>query len=126
MRNGRGGRMKCPKCGGNHATQLMVWMDGRDILKCEKCRQQYMFPAEVQQTVFDQITASPEELAEKLVYSTHIKRKKPLYDWKRRQIANKWFLCVVWKSSVTDETYSTKAEAIAATLAKLKEVKNEQ
>lgn len=39
--------MKCPKCGNDHAIQLMVWMDGRDILKCEKCGQQYMFPAEV-------------------------------------------------------------------------------
>jgi hypothetical protein len=114
--------MKCPKCGDNHATQLMVWMDWCYILKCEKCGQQYMFPTEVQKTVFDQITASPEVLVEKLVYSTHIKRKKPLYDWKRRQIANKWFLCGVWKSSVTDETYSTKAEATAATLAKLKEL----
>ena len=79
---------------------------------------------QMHRTVFDRITQSPEVLAEKLVYSTYIKIKKPLYDWKRRQIANRWVLRGVWGSSVTDETYSTKAEAIAATVAKLKEVCN--
>jgi hypothetical protein len=77
---------------------------------------------EIPQTVFERITASREVLAPKLVYSTYIKIKKPLYDWRRMQIADRLVLRVVWGSSVTDETYSTKAEAISATVTKLKEV----
>jgi hypothetical protein len=60
------------------------------------------------QTVFDQITTSPEVLAEKMVFRA---------------------LCVdvnrvtysCWKSTITEEAYRTKPEAIAATVAKLKE-----
>ena len=60
-------------------------------------------------TVFDRITASPEVLAEKLVslnavFVTNINPKQQ------------------WISTLTEDVYPTKAEAIAATVARLKEV----
>ena len=71
-------------------------------------------------TVFDRITASPEVLAEKLVYPTYgmISRTWDFEkdDWGTAEPS--------WSSSVTpsDLYYSTKEEAIAATVARLKEV----
>lgn len=58
-------------------------------------------------TVFARITASPEVLAEKLVYWEHD-------DWGSG-----------WTSNLIDEVYNTESEAIAATVAKLKEVCDE-
>lgn len=116
---------ECPKCGYTTAVRLTVFFsDSHDIFICPKCRYEWLSQVKMpKMTNGDKLRMmSNEELADKLVYSTYIKRKKPLYDWKRRQIANKWFLCVVWKSSVTSETYSTKAEAFSATVAKLNEV----
>ena len=60
-------------------------------------------------TVFETITASPEVLAPhfvflKAVFVTNYKPKQQ------------------WISTITEEVYPTRAEAIAATLAKLKEV----
>ena len=60
-------------------------------------------------TVFNRITSSPEVLAEKLVYRTI-------------EIAVNRVTYSCWKSTITDESYRTKEEAIAATVAKLKEV----
>lgn len=61
---------KCPKCGDNHAILLMVCMDGYDLLKCEKCGQQYMFPAEMPKiTNGDKLRMmSNEELAHRFAY----------------------------------------------------------
>ena len=61
------------------------------------------------QTVFDRITASPEVLAEKLVYKTIC-------------VAVNRVTYSCWKSTITDESYRTKEDAIAATVAKLKEM----
>lgn len=63
---------------------------------------------------------SDEELAEKLVCSSYIKKKLPLYNMKKQLIGYKTVLHQVWKSSITDETYSKKSEAIAATIKELK------
>lgn len=58
------------------------------------------------QTVFDRITASPEVLAEKLVYSV-------MLDYCYEE----------WYSTLfPDKDFGTKSEAIAATVARLKEV----
>jgi hypothetical protein len=62
-------------------------------------------------TVFQRITASPEVLTEKLVYRTI-------------KIAVNRVTYSCWKSTITEEAYRTKAEAIAATVARLKEVAN--
>jgi hypothetical protein len=58
------------------------------------------------QTVFDRITASPEVLAEKLVYRIAI-----ISGWK-----------AMYSSVLINKCYHTKAKAIAATVEKLKEV----
>ena len=65
---------------------------------------------QMSRTVFHQITQSEEKLAEKLVY---------------KKIDS--FYCtsggvVRWTSTISDWEYDTKPEAIAATVAKLKEV----
>ena len=60
------------------------------------------------QTFFDRITASPEVLAEKLLYA-------PLGEF-----------CKLWYSTVLPgEHWNVKSEAVAATVAKLKEVCND-
>lgn len=74
-------------------------------------------------TVFDQITASPEVLAPEFVYKKGQKmiRESKDYDgWNVHKISTQ----DIWKSTITHESYKTKPEAIAATVAKLKEVDN--
>lgn len=61
-------------------------------------------------SLFYRITQSPETLAEKLVY-------------KAICVAVNRTTYSCWKSTITEESYSTREEAIAATVAKLKEVK---
>lgn len=59
-------------------------------------------------TVFEEITESPETLAETLVYC-----EQPEYQYS----------CASWRSVVLGSvSYARKSEAIAATVAKLKEV----
>lgn len=71
-----------------------------NIRICESCAH-YDHPI----TLFDHITASPEVLAEKLLYA-------PLGEF-----------CKLWYSTVLPgEHWNVKAEAIAATLERLKEV----
>lgn len=60
-------------------------------------------------TIFDQITASPEVLAEKLVYSFKVCAG----------------LKMMYSSSVIDICYHRRANAVKATVAKLKEVCDE-
>lgn len=60
-------------------------------------------------TLFDRITASFGVLAEKLVYKTIC-------------VAVNRVTYSCWKSTITEEAYRTRAEAIAATVAKLKGV----
>ena len=68
-------------------------------------------------TVFHRITASPEVLAEKLVYQRNCK----IIHQNDKSTMEYWTYS--WKSSViTGQSFETKAEAIAATVAKLKEV----
>lgn len=70
----------------------------------------YKHPPIPPPTLFDHITASIEALADKLVYRTvEIAVNRTTYS--------------CWKSTITEESYSTREEAIAATVAKLKEVK---
>lgn len=74
-------------------------------------------------TVFDRITASPETLAEKLVYKTAVEGQKTVYDRRGRGVGVRSYIYYVWKSSVTgDDTYTSEKEALAATVARLKEV----
>lgn len=63
---------------------------------------------QMRRTVFARITASPEVLAEKLVY-------------KALAVGNNRVTYSCWKSTITEESYRTKEEAVSATVAKLKE-----
>lgn len=73
-------------------------------------------------TLFDRITRSPVVLAPRLVFCAEYKTIKPMY------LEGKGGIIVgeVWKSTVIDgASFKTKAEAIAATVAKLNEVCDE-
>lgn len=91
---------------------------GSDTTTLDKDACEYFI--ERKTTVFDKITANEEVLAEKLVYSSYTKKKLPLYNMKKWLIGYKTVLHQVWRSSITDETYSKKSEALAATMKELK------
>ena len=100
---------KCPKCESKdiHITYYPAPTD--NMATCYGCGYADLAERFPEQTVFDRITTSPEVLAEKLVYRTI-------------EIAVNRVIYSCWKSTITEEAYRTKAEAIAATVAKLKEV----
>lgn len=83
------------------------------IYRCPQCgNQEILRDADVPlpmrtQTVFDRITQSEETLAEKLVYQVE---------------CDDCFCTKLWKSTITGDLYTSEPEAIAATVAKLKEV----
>jgi hypothetical protein len=95
-------------------------MSKKTYNKCEDCRKYYecdsAWNGDVacdsfksnERTIFDRITASEEVLAEKLVY-------------------RKYYILrgETWTSNVLTAEFETKTEAIAATVAKLKEVEND-
>lgn len=86
---------KCPKCGSEY-------FEVREDDTCLSCGWQ-------RKTVFHRITESPETLAEKLVF---------WMSWHKADGAVEWYAV----STVAEGKWSTKEEAIAATVAKLKEV----
>lgn len=77
-----------------------------NIRVCESCAH---YDPPITSTVFARITASLEKLAEKLVYHFVGYDGDGLFHG-------------YWKSTITEESYSSKTEAIAATLERLKEV----
>jgi hypothetical protein len=94
---------KCPWCKVDvYLTEIKHWW------RCPECQTEFperAFPKE--STLFDRITASPEVLAEKLVYR---------YDGNG-----------TWRSFLLyGYEFLTKAEAIAATIARLKEVDKDE
>lgn len=82
------------------------------VVRWKKCE-----TTEKKQTLFDRITQSPEGLAEALVRSEHwtITSESP-----EKGIEHEY-----WTSIFIDMLYPTKAEAIAATVARLKEMCDE-
>jgi hypothetical protein len=95
----------CPKCGNTDVSWVRDDADFAQYI-CLECKQVFCYPPK---TLFARITASPEVLAEKLVYRTI-------------EIAVNRVTYSCWKSTITEEAYRTKAEAIAATVERLKEV----
>ena len=108
----------CKRC---RSTNVFVHAScgGTTYYYCNACQdwgEKDQFP---EQTVFDRITASPEVLAEKLVYQRHCKM---IHQNDKRTIE---YWTYSWKSTVIQgQSFETKAEAIAATVAKLKEIEN--
>jgi hypothetical protein len=98
----------CPQCSCTDIAQDWYTHDQGICFVCNICGFVGDAAEFRDQTLFLRITTSPEVLADKLVYKT---------------------LCVAvnrvtyscWKSTITEEAYRTKEEAIAATVAKLKE-----
>lgn len=96
---------KCPKCGNKE-----IIIDKHEFAYCTDCEMYEPMEWFAEQSVFDRITASPEVLAEKLVYCDD----EGVY----------WHSTIVFSKMFPDclEDFKTEAEAIAATVAKLKEV----
>lgn len=96
---------KCHYCGGNAELIGKNW-DNEDVFRCKKCGKQGRDNCfSDRPTVFHRITASPEVLAEELVYQ-----------------AEDEYGDVAWRSTVVLGWYATEDNAISATVAKLKEV----
>ena len=93
----------CPHC-----KSKKVGSFNDTVMCCMVCHRVFGKSQQIDATVFDCITDSPETLAEKLVYHG-------VTSWDDEFYA----------STICDETFKTRAEAIAATVAKLKEVCDE-
>lgn len=103
----------CPECGSSDVyVEVLYPYHSMNLACCRACGHLGEEPEFIITTVFETITASPEVLAEKLVYKTIC-------------VAVNRVTYSCWKSTITDESYRTKEEAIAATVAKLKEVCDE-
>lgn len=103
-------KIKCPQCGDRDVSITIYTPPDRDVASCNKCGYTSLAEDFPKQSIFDHITASLEALAEKLVYRTI-----------EMAVNRVTYSC--WKSTITEEAYRTKEEAIAATVARLKEVK---
>lgn len=106
---------KCPKCGNVNTLLPQAEHHGERLVTCLICGQtgrESTFPG---MTLFDQITASPEVLAENIVYEE-----------REHSVLTEDGIGAIfpggYTSAILDLSYGTKAEAIAATVAKLKEV----
>lgn len=103
--------IRCPECG--EKENILLYSNHPNIRQCGACkfiRHYGAFEAFIP-TLFDRITASPEVLAESVVYTYEM------------AIGGSMFR-VYWTSPFIENFYLDKAEAIAATVAKLKEVEN--
>jgi hypothetical protein len=63
---------------------------------------------------------SDEELAELLVCEKAVKGRAPIYGEYGSTIGEQYVITNVWSSALTDDTYTNRAEAIAATIKELK------
>lgn len=98
---------KCILCGGV-AELCGKNIFGEDVYECTVCHEPGHHSRFDDVTLFTEITKSPEALAEKLVYC-----EKP----------ERFCECASWCSLLLGKvSYAKKAEAIAATVAKLNEV----
>lgn len=96
---------KCPFCKSVETVPNTVRMN-----HCKECGMHFLHDiSDGDNTLFESITRSYDVLAEKLVY-------KALVVGANRVT----YSC--WRSTITEESYRTKKEAIATTVAKLKEV----
>lgn len=109
---------KCPKCSSCNIHVTAYPYPTANMATCYDCGcagEERDFP---EQTLFDQITAAPEVLAEKLVYKTYdvIVRTwdTDKDDWGTAE--------PTWKSVIIEYNFNTREDAIAATVAKLNEV----
>ena len=102
---------KCPRCESKdiHITEYPAPTDS--MATCYGCGYTDLADRFPEQTVFDRITASPEVLAKELITTSYDEFKDCTVYW-------------AWLGNGRREAYYSKPEAIAATVAKLKEVCN--
>ena len=93
---------ECKRCDGDLCTYFDNYSDRESTIAC------ILFEPK-KPTLFDRITSSPEVLAEKLVFEIFCKEDPDIKGW----------------TSAFTDVHETKSEAIAATVAKLKEVCDE-
>ena len=100
-------------CGRCKSTNVVedVYCGGTAYYRCDTCHHLGEKDEFQEMTLFDRITVSPEVLAEKLVYRTGTSNSVGL----------KMFC---YKSTIVSGFWEEKAEAIAATVARLTEVDN--
>lgn len=99
-------KTKCPRCGRN-ATEIIKRYENGSIVY--QCNNKYCYKTFVVNPFFFKLTKSAEVLAEKLVYS--------FFDDHGNEF---------WTSTLCNYTqWESRAEAIASTVAKLKEVCDE-
>ena len=91
---------KCPKCGNKE-----ILKGTSEFAYCPACEYFDLVEKFPEQTVFDRIVQSEETLADKMVYHG-------VTSWDDEFYA----------STICDEVFKTRAEAFAATVARLKEV----
>ena len=99
----------CGRCKSTNVVELGSYGD-TTYYRCENCQdwgEKDNFPY---MTIFHRLTASPEVLAEKLVFIIRCEADPSLAGW---------------TSHVVQSVFETREEAIAATVAKLKEVCDE-
>jgi hypothetical protein len=109
---------KCPKCE-SIAVVYEDYVGGTSFYRCQTCG--YRGSDFALPTVFDCITASPEVLAEKFVYET----QEFFYDDDHKPIPNHtYYVSLLLVSEVTGRKiyFETREQAVAATVARLKEV----
>lgn len=113
---------KCPKCESKdiHITHYPIPTDS--MATCYSCGYADLLERFPEQTVFDYITQSEEKLAEKLVYEKAVKRRAFIYGEYGDVIGEQYVITNVWSSALTDDTYTNRVEAVAATLKELKKV----
>ena len=103
-------KLVCKNCKST-SVEYEDYCGGTSYYRCTTCGKRGNKDKFSQQTVFHRLTQSPEVLAETLVYNTIC-------------VAVNRVTYSCWKSTITDESYRTKEEAIAATVNELKEVYN--
>lgn len=100
---------KCPSCGNKE-----IIIDSHEYAYCTVCEMYASAEDFPEQTVFDQITQSYETLVEKLVYEESMVKPDGTY------------VCRYFSTIVPGGCWLTEEEALAATLAKLEEVVNDE
>ena len=116
---------KCPRCESKdiHITEYPAPTD--NMATCYGCGYADLADHFPEQTLFDYITTSPEALAPKLVCKTVVRVSKTVNDCYGRGIGVRYDIEEVWKSTITEDTYMSETEAVAATVEKLKGTKHE-
>lgn len=100
---------KCPECGSLNIEYLFEENESW----CNDCGLHFQTCEALIASVFDHITESVEALANELVYQFIGYDGNGLFHG-------------YWKSTITDEDYTTKEKAIAATVAELKKEYNKK